>query len=103
GHLHPSYLLSEQVLDVGNDDYYNHPGPWWDVRDSPWLAHLERPPGLVSVTVAGIPGTSQVLVGPLDNACTRTCAQRYDGGTQVRIAAFPQSGYRLILWGGGCS
>lgn len=33
--------LSTKILDVGHDDYYAHPGPWWDVQDSPFLEHLD--------------------------------------------------------------
>jgi hypothetical protein len=101
GSVHPSFQLSGAVLDVGNDDYYNHPGPWWDVRDSPWLEHLESPPGVLSVVVAGSGG--QVSIAPFSHVCPDECAQRYDGGTQVRLTAAVKNGYRLLMWSGACS
>ena len=45
GTSHPSPLLSESILDIGHDDYYDHSGSWWDIRDSGWLVHLESAPG----------------------------------------------------------
>lgn len=52
--------LSSVVLDGGQDDYYNHPGPWTDVRDSRYLIHLDSPdqaaptaPKKASATSAG--------------------------------------------------
>jgi hypothetical protein len=101
GSIHPSFQLSGAVLDVGNDDYYNHPGTWWDVRDSPWLIHLESPPGVLSVVVAGSGG--QVSIAPFGHVCPDECAQRYDGGTQVRLKAAVKKGDRLLMWGGACS
>jgi hypothetical protein len=103
GAIHPSPFLSDMVLDVGNDDYYNHGGPWFDVRNSAWLSHLEQPPSMVSVVVAGTPGSSTVDIGARPLVCTTTCAQRYDGGAQVRMDAVEQSGYRLLYWQGACT
>src|SRR5205823_10699590 len=31
--------LSQELLDVGHDDYYGHSGTWLDIQDSLWL-HL---------------------------------------------------------------
>ncbi|MEX1006574.1 MAG: hypothetical protein WD271_01870 [Acidimicrobiia bacterium] len=101
GSIHPGPRLSDSTLDVGNDDYYHHPGTWWDVRDSPWLMHLESPPGVLSVVAAG-PG-GQVSIAPFLRVCPDECAQRYDGGTPVRLIAVVQAGYRLLRWGGACS
>jgi len=103
GPVHPSPYLTDMVLDVGNDDYYDHSGSWPDVRDSAWLSHVERAPGMVSVVVAGSPGTSTVDVGPRPVVCATSCAQRYDGGAQVSMEAVEQSGYRLLYWQGACS
>ncbi len=101
GSIHPSPRLSDAILDVGNDDYYNHPGSWWDVRNSPWLAHLESPPGVLSVIVAG-PG-GKVAIAPFGHVCPDECAQRYDGGTPVRLTVVVRAGYRLLVWGGACA
>lgn len=103
GPIHPSPFLADMVLDVGNDDYYDHTGAWFDVRDSTWLTHLERPPGVVAAAVAGTPGTSTVYLGEDLLDCRVSCALRYDGGSQVRLRAVEQSGYRLLYWEGACS
>jgi List-Bact-rpt repeat protein len=103
GSVHPSPFLSDMVLDVNHDDYYEHSGSWPDVRNSAWLSHVERPPGMVGVTVAGDPGRSMVVVGPQPLFCTSSCTQRYDGGSQVQMAVVEQSGYRLLRWEGACS
>jgi hypothetical protein len=103
GPNHPSPFLADMVLDAGHDDYYDHSGAWFDVHDSAWLSHLERPPVVVAVTVAGTPGTSTVYLGERLLDCRVSCAQRYDGGSDVRLRAVEQSGYRLLYWHGGCS
>jgi len=102
GTTHPSPYLSDAILDVGHDDYYNHAGTWWDVRDSEWLMHLETPPGNVSLTVAGSVGGS-VAIAPTGLVCSDICARRYDGGTALRFEPIAPPGYRLIRWGGACS
>ena len=44
--------MRRQILDVGNDDYYNHQGSWWDTRDSLFLKRLDSadttPPGALN-------------------------------------------------------
>jgi hypothetical protein len=42
--------LSAKLLDSGHDDYYGHSGTWWDVRNSPWLSHLDG--ATVALTVS---------------------------------------------------
>ena len=40
--------LPSKLLDFGRDDYYGHPGPWWDIQDSLFLVRAggdETPPG----------------------------------------------------------
>jgi hypothetical protein len=102
GTSHPSPFLSGAVLDVGNDDYYDHAGAWWDLRDSPWLRRLEEPPGMLSVHVGGV-GNGQVVVVGAAGLCSDVCSWRYDGGSAVRLSAVEHPGYRLLRWGGACS
>ena len=101
GTSHPSASLSDAVLDVGHDDYYDHSGSWWDIRDSGWLVHLDSPPGLLTIAVAGTGGDVTSL--PDGSLCDDTCTKRYDGGSAVRLVAIERSGYRLLAWGGACS
>jgi hypothetical protein len=103
GTAHPSAFLSDAVLDVGNDDYYDHPGTWWDVRDSPWLTHLEQPPSILSVRVEAGVGFGELQLAPYGAHCIETCTLRYDGGLVVRVSALPHPGYRLLRWQGACS
>ena len=99
GTSHPP-RLSDAVLDVGRDDYYGHGGIWWDIRNSDWLVHLDSPPGLLTVSVAG---TGGAIVTTPGSVCNDSCAWRYDGGTPVRLAAAEHAGFRLLFWGGACS
>ena len=101
GTSHPSPRLSDSILDVGHDDYYDHSGTWWDIRDSGWLVHLESPPGMLTIAVSGSGGA--VTSVPDGGLCTDTCTTRYDGGSAVRLIAIEHSGYRLLSWGGTCS
>ena len=102
GTVHPSSRLSDAVLDVGNDDYYDHPGSWWDIRDSAWLMHLESPP--VSFTVSVVDGArGSVVVLPGGAVCTDTCTRRFDGDAVARMSAVPRPGSVLIRWDGACT
>ncbi len=102
GTSHPSPRLSDAILDVGHDDYYDHSGSWWDIRDSGWLVHLESPPGLLTIAISGT-GAGGVTAIPDGSLCTEACTKRYDGGTAVRLTAVEHAGYRLLAWGGACS
>jgi hypothetical protein len=102
GTIHPSSRLSDAVLDVGNDDYYDHPGAWWDIRDSAWLMHLETPPA--SLTVSVVDGArGSVVVAPGGVVCTASCTRRFDGGVTAQLTAVPVAGSRLIRWEGACA
>ena len=62
----PDVTLDSLVLDVGRDDYYGHPGPWWDIRNSLFLAHLDSSDTTAPTTPAGFTATSrgpQVVLG----------------------------------------
>ena len=37
----PGDSFATQVLDFNRDDYYGHPGSWWDVQDSLFLQRLD--------------------------------------------------------------
>jgi hypothetical protein len=51
--------LAGLVLDVGRDDYYGHAGSWWDVQDSPFLAHLDSADQAPPSTPGGLTATSR--------------------------------------------
>ena len=54
--------LQSKQLDVGRDDYYDHDGPWWDVRDSLFLARLDTVDGEPPSGPATITATSRETV-----------------------------------------
>jgi hypothetical protein len=92
--------LSQQVLDVGHDDYYAHSGSWLDVQDSLWLHRLDLPQVALAVSSAGAGTISSDLPGLL---CTSVCTTQWDQGSQVRLSAVPGTGSRFIRWSGSCS
>jgi hypothetical protein len=102
GTNHPSPTLTDAVLDVNHDDYYDHPGSWWDIRNSPWLVHLEVPPALLTIAVDGGAG-GQVVTVPGGAVCAQTCTQRFDGNAVAHLSAVPKPGYKLLRWGGACA
>jgi hypothetical protein len=93
-----SDTLDQAVLDVNRDDYYGHTGAWWDVRNSPWLAHLPQFPLTASVygpgRSAGVPGTA---------LCTSRCAATLDNGLFVRLVPRPAAGAVFRGWRGACT
>jgi hypothetical protein len=95
--------LFDYILDAGHDDYYAHPGAWWDVQDSPWLAHLNAPPRRVTVTIAGAAATSTVASEPPGIACPRRCATDFDADMPIALSATPVEGVRFLGWAGDCS
>jgi hypothetical protein len=67
--LYPStgagQTLSQEQLDVGRDDYYDHHRPWFDVRTSLFLIHLDdaaRAPLLAAATLTATNAASAVTV-----------------------------------------
>jgi hypothetical protein len=96
-----SSRLEDAILDSGHDDYYDHPGTWWDVRNSPFLVHLDAPPTPLAIHVASGQGTVQsTQPGP---ACTNQCTVDWDGGAQVTLNAVAAPGYKFVEWDGACS
>ena len=39
----PGDTFGTEVLDIGRDDYYAHPGAWWDIQDSLFLIRNDSP------------------------------------------------------------
>jgi hypothetical protein len=98
-----SKFLDNYFLDVGHDDYYGHSGSWFDVQDSPWLAHLDA--GLRRVTVQLVsagPGSS-VRSDPPGISCPPTCAQDFDADLPVFLTSVAGEGFELVGWSGDCS
>ena len=91
--------LAGKILDVGRDDYYGHSGSWWDVRDSPWLAHLDAPAVTLSVSVSGGGSVAGSLPGA---ACAAACTSSWDAGSRVRLTARARPGRRFAGWTGAC-
>jgi uncharacterized repeat protein (TIGR02543 family) len=92
-------LLSAKLLDSGHDDYYAHSGPWFDVRNSPWLSHLDGATATLDVS-----STSGGHVrGDLPGVSCATCTTTWDAGTQVVLQPVPDAGYVFAGWLGGCS
>ena len=92
--------LTAKFLDSGHDDYYAYTGPWFDVRNSLWLSHLDGP--TVALTVSLTSGGH--VTGDLPGAtCSTACTTTWDAGTMLGVQAVPDSGYVFAGWLGGCS
>jgi hypothetical protein len=91
--------LDAAVLDFGRDDYYGHPGPWFDVRDSRWLLNTASQFAL-TLRVAG---SGMVGSEPDGQGCQAVCATEWDGGTAVQLAAAPAAGFAFARWTGACA
>lgn len=93
--------LDTITLDVGRDDYYAHPGSWWDVRNSGWLTHL--PQQTFSLALAG-EGTLSVTAGTTELPCESGCdALQLDDGEAVSVQAIPAAGWKFASWTGSCA
>ena len=66
--------LFAYAMDVGRDDYYGHPGSWWDVQDSAWLSHLDAPqfPLTVAKTGAEAEASPAIFRGSHVRRCARS-------------------------------
>jgi hypothetical protein len=95
--------LAKAFLDPGHDDYYGHPGAWWDVRDSPWLIRRDVQTFPLSVAIAGS-GTGDVTSDVPGVSCaTLTCATTWEAGSVVQLKASPSAGSLFTGWSGACS
>jgi hypothetical protein len=94
--------LAATMLDAQRDDYYGHPGTWWDVQDSPWLTHLPQRRLTVSVRAQG--GAGVVTSEPAAITCgSGSCEAVLDDGLRVVLRAGAAPGSRLWGWHGACS
>jgi hypothetical protein len=92
--------LATSVLDSGRDDYYGTGGAS-DVRNSPFLVHLDG--ATVGLTV-GVPTAGGRVVSDVPGVvCPDVCAQPWDAGSHVRLDAQPDPGFAFAGWEGGCS
>ncbi len=80
-----TFSLFDYAMDVGHDDYYGHSGAWWDVQDSPWLAHLDAPQYPLTVKVEGETGAVESDLPGIQ--CPPACSIAWDSGTQVVLTA----------------
>jgi Divergent InlB B-repeat domain len=90
--------IEQMLLDPGRDDYYGHSRGVPDIQDGPWLVHLDRQVEL-RVDVTG-PGRVTADRPGLD--CAQSCTTTWNAGTQLRLAATPAEGAKLVRWSGEC-
>ncbi len=95
--------LADTVLDYGHDDYYAHPGSWWDVQDSLWLSHLDAPRYTLRVLLDTRRGSGVVESDLPGIRCPGKCEVAWDAGSPVVLLAKPAAGSRFVGWRGDCS
>jgi hypothetical protein len=95
--------LDDYFLDVGHDDYYGHSGPWFDVQDSAWLAHLNAGLRRVTVQLAGGGSGSSVTSDPPGITCPPTCTQQFDADMPISLTVVAGEGVEWVGWSGDCS
>ena len=91
--------LSSFVLDARRDDYYGHPHPWFDVRASAWLRHLDAQAPL-RVTLRGRGAVRSDIPGLVCAAAT--CRTEWNPGSEVVLLADAAPGQRFVEWRGAC-
>jgi hypothetical protein len=91
--------LATLRLDPGRDDYYDHSGAWYDVRDSEWLVQLDGQVAL-SLTIDGF-GTVDSDVPGL--RCSGSCTTSWNRGVRLALTPRPATGMRFLRWNGACS
>lgn len=95
--------FAEEALDLGRDDYYGHSGTWFDAQDSSWLTRADGARAALSITLRSAGDDDRVISDPVGIDCPRACSVLFDAGSQVRVAAMPGDGSRLVGWSGACS
>ena len=90
--------LASFVLDLNRDDYYGHGGSWFDVRDSPWLRHLDAQVPLSLV----LRGRGTVTSDAPGVGCAVSCRSEWNAGSLVTLRAEPAPGRRFVRWTGAC-
>jgi Divergent InlB B-repeat domain len=92
--------LATSILDSGRDDYYGTGGSS-DVRNSPFLVHLDGATVRLAVAVA-TPG-GRVTSDVPGVVCPGVCELPWDAGSIVRLTAQPDPGYGFAGWDGACT
>jgi Divergent InlB B-repeat domain len=91
--------LDAALLDLGRNDYYAHPGSWFDVQNSRWLLRT----GSQFALTLRVTGSGTVGSEPDGQGCVAVCATEWDGGTSVQLAAQPAAGFAFAGWSGACA
>jgi hypothetical protein len=94
--------IAKLVLDYGRDDYYGHPGSWFDVQNSPWLSHAGAPLESLAVSLSGR-GSGSVASSVPGIACPAACSIGWEQGKSVVLHASAAAGSRFLGWGGACA
>jgi hypothetical protein len=92
--------LSQELLDVGHDDYYGHSGTWLDIQDSLWLHLVAATEIPVAVSIGGAGSVSSDVPGVF---CTASCTTEWDSGSTFTLDPIPSSSSRFVGWSGACS
>jgi List-Bact-rpt repeat protein len=94
--------LFNYALDVGHDDYYGHSGTWWDVQDSPFLAHVTAPQYQLTVSIDGPNGTVESDLPGI--SCPPACSIPWESGSEVILTPEETAkGTHFAGWSGACS
>ena len=97
----PATSLFNYALDVGHDDYYGHSGDWWDVQDSPFLAHVDAPLYPLTVKIDGAGGRVDSDLPGI--SCPPACSISWENGSEVELSASGEDGAPFAGWSGDCS
>jgi Divergent InlB B-repeat domain len=94
--------LDNWFLDVGRDDYYGFGGSSVNIRNSPFLSHLDTPQVPLTLNVAGT-GAADVESDVPGVSCTATCTVNWDGGSSFRLEELAGAHTRFVGWSGSCA